>query len=171
MGQITVCRDESQPNAARSDDPSLIVEIGRSMAASLKLGNAVVCTASGTHRRLIEQQLKIRGIDVVGALLREQLVCLNALETLTKIMLDGVPDVIRFAEVIGAPMDRAATRYPRVLIVGELTPLLRSSGNIRGAVKLGELWMSFIESRPVFLQCNAAEIVARRELHFDEVTT
>ena len=78
----TDSRDDPQPYPLPDYDAWVIAEIGRSMASSLNQGNAVVCIASGTHRRQIEQQLKIRGIDVVGALMREQLVCLNALETL-----------------------------------------------------------------------------------------
>lgn len=148
MGRATVFREESQLTTAHSDRASIVEEIGRSMAAALNHGNAVVCIATGSQRRLFEQQLKIRGIDVVGALMREQLVCLNAFDTLTKIMVDDVPDVIRFAEVIGATVDRAAVRYPGVLLFGELASLLRS--NASGAMKLDALWESFVDSRPTF---------------------
>jgi hypothetical protein len=157
MGRITVFREELQP-IPRSDDASMIVEIGRSMTASLIQGNAVVCVATGTHRRLLEQQLKVSGVDVVAALMREQLICLNALDTLTKIMVDGEPDVIRFAEVIGAPVDRAAARYPRVLIFGELDLVLRS--NVAGAaLKLDELWASFVDCRPAFFLCPGLPVI------------
>ena len=158
MGRTIVFREQSQLTAAHSDGASRVAEIGSSMSATLKQGNAVVCVATGTQRRLIEQQLTIRGIDVVGALMREQLVCLNALESLTRIMIDGELDVIRFAEVIGASIDRAATRYPRVLIFGELDLLLHSSGNVCGAKNLSELWTSFVASRPVFLRCADLEV-------------
>lgn len=151
MGRVTAFREETSPLPPRGNDPLMIAQIGRCMTASLNQGDAVVCIATGTHRRLFEQQLTIRGIDVIGALMREQLVYLNALDTLTKIMVDGQPDVIRFAEVIGASVDRAATRYPRVLIFGELDLLLCS--NASGSLKLVELWASFVESRPAFFRC------------------
>ncbi len=158
MGRITAF-GELQPTPACSDDAaSLVAEVGRSMIASLKQGNAVVCIATGTHRRLLVQHLEVNGVDVVSALMREQLVCLNALDTLTKIMVDGELDVIRFAEVIGAPVDRAATRYPRVLIFGELDLVLRA--NVAGAaIKLDKLWWSFLESRPAFFRCPDLESV------------
>ena len=142
MGRTTVFREQSQLTALISDGASMVAEIGRSMTAALNQGNAVVCIATGTHRRLFEQQLKVRGIDVVGALMREQLVCINALDALTKIMVDGEPDVIRFAEVIGAPVDRVATRYPHVLIFGELDLLLHAG--VSGARKLDELFACFV---------------------------
>jgi hypothetical protein len=157
MGRATVFRDESQLITAASGDPSMVEEIGRSMSVALNRGNAVVCIATSTHRRLFEQQLKVRGVDVIGALMREQLVCLNALDTLTRIMFDGVPDVVRFAEVIGASVDRTAVRYPRVLLFAELDRLLRSGGNVYGAKALDELWISFLNSRPVFVRCTNLE--------------
>jgi hypothetical protein len=111
--------------------------------------------------------MKIRGIDIVGALMREELVCLNALDTLTKIMVDGVPDVIRFAELIGAAVDRTVVRYPRVLLFGEFASLQRS--NHRSALKLDALWESFVNSRPVFIRCLTAEARQKhsRELLLD----
>src|SRR4030095_771056 len=102
------------------DAPAGVAESSHSMAIALRQGNAVVSIATGTLRRLYEQQLQVRGIDVVAALVGDQLVCLNALDTLTKVMVDGEPDVIRFAEVIGAPLHRAASRFPRVMIFGDL---------------------------------------------------
>lgn len=151
MGLMTTVREESSIAAADSAGDSMVTEIGRSMTTALKEGNAVVCIATGTRRRRIEQQLKVGGIDVVAVLMREQLVCLNALHALSTIIVDGVPDVIRFAEVIGASVDRAAARYPRVLLFGEFAGLPRSSA--AGAVQLDALWESLVSSRPVFFRC------------------
>jgi hypothetical protein len=153
MGQTTVFPEEARVTRGVRDDDVRVAEIAGSMAAALNQESAVVCVATGTHRRLIEQQLKARGIDVVGALMREQLVCLNAFDTLTKIMVDGQLDVIRFAEVIGASVDRAATRFQHVLIFGELDLLLRLTGHMYGAQQFHHLWVSFIDCRPMFRRC------------------
>ena len=161
MGRTTVFREQSQLTALLSDGASMVEEIGRSMTAALNQGNAVVCIATGTHRRLFEQQLKVRGIDVVGALVREQLVCINALDTLMRIMVNGEPDVIRFAEVVGAPLDRAANRYPRVQIFSELD-LLPHSG-VSGALELDRLLACLVESRSVFFRCPGLEDAVRQE--------
>ena len=123
------------------------------MCAELDTGNAVVSIATGTHRRLLEKQLTAHGINVVGVLGKGQYVPLNALDALSTIIVDGVPDVIRFAELVGAVVDRAATNYRRVLIFGELVPLLHSDGNHAGADALETLWRSFTASRPIFLHC------------------
>ena len=141
------------PLAQFCDDATLIAEIGGVMCAELDKGNAVVSIAIGTHRRLLERQLTVHGINVVAALNTGRYVSLNALDVLSTIMVDGVPDVVRFAEVVGAPIDRAAAQYRRVMIFGELVPLMRADGKHAGTVELENLWRSFVTSRPVFLHC------------------
>ena len=135
------------------DDPTLIAEVGRSMCIALDQGNAVVCLATDPHRRALEQHLTSRGIDVPAARMAGQMVSLDAAGTLAKITVDGLPDVVRFAEVIGAIVDRLAASYPRVWIFGELVALMCANGNQFGAVKLERLWSSFTESRSVVLYC------------------
>ncbi len=130
---------------------SMVAEMGRIMSATLNQGGAVVCIATGVQRRLFERQMKIRGVDVVGALMRGQLVCLNALDTLTKVMVDGLLDVIRFAEVVGAAVDRAAVRYPRVLMFGDFSGLPHSDA--ASVVELDALWQALVASRAGFVRC------------------
>jgi MEDS: MEthanogen/methylotroph, DcmR Sensory domain len=144
MHQTTVFQQDS-------DCASMVAEIGRIMSATLNQGDAVVCIASGVQRRLFERQMKTRGVDVVRALMRGQLICLNALDTLTKIMVDGLPDLIRFAEVVGATVDRAAVRYPRVLMFGDFSGLQHS--NAARVVELDALWQALVASRPEFVRC------------------
>jgi hypothetical protein len=131
-----------------NDDAGPIAKMGRAMYAALDQGNAVMCIATGTHRRLLERQLTIHGIDVLAALVREQLVAVNARETLSKILIEGVPNVTRFTEVIGALVDRTTVRYPRVLIFGELLAQTRSDAKHALAIELEDLWRFFAAERP-----------------------
>ena len=135
------------------DSANPIAEIGAAMCTALDQGNAVVSIAIGTHRRLLETQLAVRGINVVDALRTGRYVSLDALEALSMIMIDGHLDVIRFAEVIGAPIDRAAEQHGCVLIFGDLVPPMHAAGKHTGAVELKNLWQSFIASRPIFREC------------------
>ncbi len=135
------------------DDATLLQEIGSAMCTELDKGNGVVSIATGSHRRLLERQLATHGINIVAALSRAQYVPLNALDALSAIIIDGVLDVIRFAEVVGAPIDHTAARYRRVLIFGELVPLMRADGKHPGADALETLWRSFVASRPIFMHC------------------
>ncbi len=135
------------------DDATLLHEMGSAMCTELDKGNAVVSIATGTHRRLLEKQLTLHGINIVAALSKGQYVPLNALDALSAIIIDGVLDVIRFAEVVGAPIDHTAANHRRVLIFGELVPLMRADGKHVGADALENLWCSFVASRPIFMHC------------------
>jgi hypothetical protein len=156
MSQTTVFQQDS-------DCTSMVAEIGRIMSATLNQGGAVVCIATRAQRRLFERQMKIRGVDVVSALMRGQLVCLNALDTLTKIMVDGLLDVIRFAEVVGARVDRAAVRYPRVLMFGDFSGLRRADA--ANVVELDALWQALVASRPEFVRCPQRTAVRQGHNH------
>ena len=97
--------------------------------------------------------MAVRGIDIVEALGTGQYVSLDALETRSAIIIDGSLDVIRFAEVIGAPIDRAAEQHGCVLIFGDLVPLMYADGKHTGVVELESLWRAFLASRPMFRDC------------------
>ncbi len=148
------------------DDSVLITEMGRALQAALDQGNAAAFVVTNAHRRLLEDHLTNCGIDVAAASVDEQIVFLDAAETLTKITVDGLTDVVRFAEVIGALVDRLAARFPRLWIFGELVALMRANGNPFGAVKLERLWTSFAKSRPVVLYCAcpASAFASKRDL-------
>ncbi len=165
MNPKNVFREETQVTPLHGDNALMIYEVGKSMSTALKHADAVLCIASGSQRRRLEEQMRVFGIDVVGALMREQLVCLNALETLLKVIVNDVPDVIRFAEVIGAVLDRAATRYPRVLTFSELASVSFKNGSVSGALKLEMLLTSFLDSRPLFFR------YPHRAFCFDLTTT
>lgn len=133
---------ETGPVAPFRDDAARIVETGRAMCMALDEGSAVVSIADGTHRRLIEEQLATRGVDIIRALATGRYVSLDARAALSTII-DGSVDVIRFAEVIGAPIDLAAEQHGRVLVFGGSEPLLA----------LESLLRSFIAARPLFVDC------------------
>jgi hypothetical protein len=135
------------------DDSVSISEVGKSMCAALDEGIAVVSISTGTHRRLLEEQLTVHGIDLREASAMGTYASLDAAEVLSSIVVDGYPDVIRFAEVIGAVLDRAAERHGRVSVFAELVPPMRAEQNHAGAIELENLLRSFIAARPVFRDC------------------
>lgn len=134
-------------------DAVLIAEIGHAMAVALARGDAVVCIATDAHRRLLESRLNRAGTDLRRARRAQQYVYLDAIESLVRVTVDGSPDVVRFAEVIGAPIDRVAARFPQVWIFGDMVALMCAYGNRAGAIRLERLWRSFNEARSVFRYC------------------
>lgn len=135
------------------DDPESISAVGKSMCVALDQGIAVVSISTGTHRSLLEEQLVVHGIDLGKAAAAGAYASLHAPAVLSSIIVDGHPDVIRFAEWVGAAMDRAAEQHGRVLMFAELVPLMRAEHNHAGAIELESLLRSFVASRPVFHAC------------------
>ncbi len=135
------------------DDRELITEVARAMYVALEQGHAALCLATPEHQQAFEQHLTARGIDVAASRRDGKLVCFDAAATLAHITMDGSPDIVRFAEAVGSIVDRLAASFERVWIFGELVALMCDSGNPSGALKLEQLWTSFIQSRPVFLHC------------------
>lgn len=134
-------------------DAVLITEIGRAMSVALDRGSAVMCIATDVHRCLLEDHLSRAGADLQAARRTRQYVYLDAIDTLSRITIDGLPDVIRFAEVIGASVDRMALQFSRVWIFGDMVALMCAYGNRTGALRLERLWRSFNEAHPVFRYC------------------
>lgn len=108
--------------------------------AGLSVGDGVVIVATTIHRKRLEDLLSARGIDMVMAKAAGQYVALDAAETLSLFMIDGLPDSLRFAEVIGAIIRRAGEGRSHVRIFGEMVALLWEEGNYDGAIKLESLW-------------------------------
>lgn len=140
------------------DEAALITEVGRAMCEALNHGAAVVCIASDAHQRSLERQMIDCGIDVGAARRSNQVVCLDAAATLTKISNSGAIDIVKFAEVVGAVIDQTSCKYSRVGIFGELVALMSTNGHHAGAIELERLWSSFIASRPsVFLHLRLSD--------------
>jgi len=126
---------------------------GRAMTTALGQGRAVVCICVDAKRRLLEEQLAVLGVDLTAASATGRYASLDALDALSSIVVDGAPDVIRFAEVIGALIDRAAEQHGGVSIFAELVPLTRTEYDHTGAIELETLCRSFIASRPILRDC------------------
>lgn len=134
-------------------DAVLITELGRAMSSALERGSAVMCIATEAHRSLLEAQLDRSGADLRRARDANQYVYFDAIDTLSRVTIDGSPDVVRFAEVIGGPIDRIASKFPQVWIFGDMVALMCAYGNRKGAIRLERLWRSFNKARPVFRYC------------------
>jgi DNA-binding NarL/FixJ family response regulator len=79
-----------------SDDTVLLDGFTRSIAAALKAGNAAIVLATKSHRDSLLNRLKAEGVDADGALQQGTYVPLDAAEALSEVMVDGLPDRVRF---------------------------------------------------------------------------
>ena len=138
-------------------DGALLDELGRYIGSALGTGDAAVVVATEEHRRGLDARLRAWGIDVGGARAYGRYVSLDAAETLAKCAPDGWPDAVRFFDLIGGVLDRAAAaataNRPRVAVFGELVALLSARGDHEAAIYLEGLWNELAKTHSFSLYC------------------
>jgi signal transduction histidine kinase/ActR/RegA family two-component response regulator len=128
---------------------SLASFIGGGLAA----GEAGIVVATPEHRADLERRLRATGIDLDAARAAGAYVALDADETLSRIMVDGMPDPQRFAEVIGGELTRTARGGPGPRVFGEMVGLLLARGHAAATIRLEELWNELRRTHAFRLFC------------------
>jgi PAS domain S-box-containing protein len=120
-------------------------------------GQAAVIIASKVHREGLQHRLTARGLDLHKAGKQGRYVALDAPETLSRIMVDGMPDRARFEEIVGGTIARAKavlkSARPEIAIFGEMVSLLWTEGKTEAAVRLEELWNELALKHSFSLRC------------------
>jgi signal transduction histidine kinase/ActR/RegA family two-component response regulator len=119
----------------------------------LTAGEAGIVVATPEHRADLERRLRATGIDLDAARAAGAYVALDADETLSRIMVDGMPDPQRFAEVIGGELTRTARGGPGPRVFGEMVGLLLARGHAAATIRLEELWNELRRTHAFRLFC------------------
>src|SRR5882724_3342758 len=121
-----------------SNDTVLLDGFTRFIAAALKAGNAAIVLATKSHLESLLQRLKADGVDTDAALQQGTYVPLDAADELSKVMVEGLPDLVRFFGGIGGLIEAAAkaarSEQPRVVVCGEGVALLHAEGKADAAI-------------------------------------
>lgn len=130
-----------------------VESVGPFLADGLKDGEMAVVIATEQHRRLLAEYLRDRGLPV--DLLEDSglYVALDAAAVLRSFMVDGMPAREKFREAV-VPFANAASAKGRALrAFGEMVGILWKSGNVRGAVRLEQLWNEVVDGYGIALYC------------------
>jgi PAS domain S-box-containing protein len=122
--------------------------VGRFLSEGIMAGQSAVVIATPEHRRAFAERLSVGGMNV------EELPIdfLDARETLSKFMVDGLPDSGRFASSVGVVVQRLASRGA-VRAYGEMVDLLWRDGQTEAALRLEELWNDLAQQHRFALLC------------------
>jgi hypothetical protein len=146
------------------DESRFMVTLERFVGDGLKAGEAAVVIATASHLTWLESRLREAGHDIEAARAAGTYVGLDAAATLSSFMVDGWPDAIRFAEVIGPVVDRARRGQRKVRAFGEMVALLWAQGHNDATLALEALWSDFCRNRELALLCAYPRIGATRDL-------
>ena len=140
-----------------SDDSYLIEALGRFIGTALGAGDSTIVIATREHLDSLAPLLTSRGLDLAKAARQGRYVALEALETLTKFMVDAVPDPQRFRAVIAPVVERASAaakgEQRRVVAFGEMVALLWARDQGDAAIRLEQLWNDLARTHELSLRC------------------
>jgi hypothetical protein len=150
-----------------SDLGFLTNAVGYYAGSGLTRGDAVIFVATPEHRQAFSQRLTANGFDVERLQARGQLTILDAADTLSGFMVNGMPDAKRFIPLVGGVIEaaRAGGRYPKVRAYGEMVNLLWQKGELPAALRLEELWNELATTHAFSLHCAYAMDTFDREMH------
>ena len=140
-----------------SDDSVFLERVTYFIGAALKTGNPAIVFATKSHRDGLLQHLKSQGMDVDAAIQQGAFVSLDAADTLSTFMVNGLPDADRFLEGFGNLVQSASNavkaEHPRVAICGEGVALLWAEGKREAAIRLEQLGNILAEIYKVDILC------------------
>jgi DNA-binding NarL/FixJ family response regulator len=125
-----------------SDDEVLLDRFTPFVAASLHAGKAAIVLVTKAHEDVLLQRLRAGGVDTDGALQQGTLIFLDIAKTLSRFMVNDMPDAARFFEVAGGVIEaaRKAAKNSRVVACGECSPHLLAEGKPEATIQLERLW-------------------------------
>jgi hypothetical protein len=154
-------------------EQELVDWVVRDLGHALASGESVAVIATLPHRQAIESALVREGLDEF-ILHSPRWLVLDAEETLSLFMRDGVPDAKLFDGSVGRVLRSLAETAP-VRAFGEMVSLLWQQGNVTAAIELEQLWNDLQQTLGFDLSCayasefneeaDADEIHAIREMH------
>jgi signal transduction histidine kinase len=139
------------------DDSFLLDSLAKLIGTALVAGDVAVVVATAAHRDELEKRLKTRGFDLEVNAKLGTYCALDAAETLSTVMVNGVLDAALFNAMAGHLLSsvRSATKgeSSRLVLFGEMVALLWADGNFDAALKLERLWNDLARTHSFQLHC------------------
>jgi len=123
------------------------------VVGGLRTGDCVILIATAEHLQALRDRLQDHELDLPAVLASQQLLLLNAEETLAKFMRNGWPDETLFNKVVDGLFATARRDSRRVRAFGEMVAVLWAQGRNGATVRLEHLWNKFCEREAFSLFC------------------
>jgi len=140
-----------------SDDQCLSDDLTEFIGAALMVGNAAIVVATESHRDSLLQRLQTYGSDIGAALEQGRYISLDAADTLSTFLINGIPDPVRFLKLFGSLIATAAEaargEQARVAVFGEMCHLLWAEGNADAAIQVEKLGNQLANTNDVDILC------------------
>lgn len=125
--------------------------------AALRADHSAIVCATDLVRNGLLRMLKVRGSAVDDAVARGSFIVLDAAETLTSFMVEGLPVPNDFHELMGrlitSASDAARGKHPRVALYEECAPLLWTQGKEEATVRVERLFNGLARNYDLDILC------------------
>jgi hypothetical protein len=150
----------AQHHAVRfyENDKSLAQIVAQFLSDGLAAGNPAIVVTTPAQRGAILRELVAMSLDVVELQRSNDLVLLDAKDTLSIFMTNGKPDAVAFENTMREVIRRACHGRPKctVRIYGAMVDLLWKDGKQDAAIRLEMLWNQLANTQAFSLLCGYA---------------
>ena len=163
------------------DDSVFLDSLAEFVAGGLVLGEAVVVIATPNHLNGLRSRLIAKNFEVAKAQNIDQLLLLDAEDTMAKFLVDKWPDEHLFRSTIADILAKATARGRKVRAFGEMVAVMWAHGYCGATIRLEHLWTALCREQDFSLFCaypkagftsDAAEDLTRvRDLHSSVLET
>lgn len=150
-------------------EADLVDNLCRFLVPALRPQHAAVVVATAEHIAALRVRAGTFRLDLAAAEATGQFVALDAMEVLSRIMVDGLPDNTRFHVIVQRILKRVATKHPHLHIYGEMVALLWQNGHEKATHLLEELWNNLGRMRPFSLLCGYPKAAFASDAHADSL--
>jgi hypothetical protein len=153
------------------NEKSLAQIVAEFLIDGLGEGKPGIVVATPTQRAAIVRELIARSVDVVGLQRSDDLVLLDAQDTLSTFMVDGKPDARAFKKSMIGVIKRACRERLNctVRIYGQMVDVLWKNGQHEAAIRLEVLWNHLANSEAFSLLCGYAIGHFYKDANFDHI--
>ena len=138
-----------------ANEELLIRNVGQYFSGGFALGEGALIIAGVDHIQAFDAVLESLGFDLQQLVRDGRMIVLDASQTLSRLMLRGLPDAGQFKAALQDPMDQlcAASESGRFRAYGEMVGILWAAGNVTAALELEDLWNAALATGSFSLFC------------------
>jgi hypothetical protein len=137
------------------DNEDVIMESLEGFVSSgFMAGDGVVIIATAAHLASLDVRLTRYGYDMTAMRATDRFIPLDAIETLSKFMVNGRPDEALFLSAVRSIIARARGNSNRIVrAYGEMVDILWQQGHNGATLQLEHLWNRFCKTEDFCLFC------------------
>lgn len=139
-------------------DRALSKIVAEFLSDGFEVDNPGIVVATPAQRAAIVRELSARSLDVAKLLRSDDLVLLDAKDTLSLFMVNGTPDGVQFKDAMCEVITRACRGRTNctVRIYGAMVDILWQAGKQDAAIRLEMLWNQLANTHAFSLMCGYA---------------